>query len=324
MLSTVMNLVDLLLVILLIFFVVHGYRKGAVTVLFEMSGLIFGLLAAVVSYGPVGRALSIGFGLSLPLAKPLSFLAVWTAVEILTPLAIGHLCARLPTSWLKSAWNRPFGLLLAAVAGLILSAFVLSLIVSFQFPSVVKQRIFHSEFGSVLVRLAQSVEALGNRLTDRSGNYQTLSFTTVSDGEIATVALWSSTEETFPDTVAEEELFGLINDLQQASGLPPLVIDRSLVTAARMHGEDLFGRGYLSSLTPEGQAPSDRAERTGVSFIRLTERLAHAPEVGLAFRGLSRSGGWRQEILSMEYGRVGIGVINAGSRGSIFILEFAD
>ena len=319
-----MNLVDLTLALLLVLFVGHGCRKGALTVLLEMPGLIFGLFAAAVSYGPVGRALSVGFGLPLPLAKPLSFLAVWTAVEILAPLAVGHIYAGLPTGWLKSFWNRPFGLLLAAIEGLILGAFMLSLVVSFQFPSSVKQRVFRSEFGSVLVRAAQSVEALGSRLTDRSGNFQTLAFTTVGSGGDEAVTLWPSTEETFPDSVAEEELFGLVNGLRQGSGLPPLVMDRSLVIAARMHGEDLFVRGYLSSLTPEGQTPSDRAGRTGVSFDRLTERLAHAPEVGLAFRGLSRSGGWEQDILSMEHGRVGIGVFNAGSRGSIFVLEFAD
>lgn len=318
-----LNLVDFGLLAAALVFLLHGYRKGAAAVVLEMSGLVAGLLLALLSYVPAARLLADVFGLPYPLGKPLSFLAVWAAAEIVVPPIFSFLHSRSSTCWSKSSWTKPVGALVAAVEVPVLAMFVLSLLLSFQFPVSVKQKVMLSRSGSALVRSAQTVESFGARLTGGSDAYESLAFSSPG-GSGTAVVLWPSTVETFPDTLAEEELFARLNERRQSEGLRPLVMDQSLVAVARRHGDDMFVRGYLSSLTPEGRTPDNRATDSGIAFVRLTESLAHAPDVDLVFRGLTANQEFVSAALSSAHARVGVGVMNAGSRGRMFVLEFAD
>ena len=62
----------------------------------------------------------------------------------------------------------------------------------------------------------------------------------------------------------------------------------------------------------------------GARFAIIGENLALAPTTELAHRGLMDSPGHRANILSPQYGRVGIGVAEGGLHGKMFAQEFAD
>lgn len=52
--------------------------------------------------------------------------------------------------------------------------------------------------------------------------------------------------------------------------------------------------------------------------------MAYAPDTQTAHTGLMDSEGHKRNILEAEFGRVGIGVIDAGVQGMMFVQVFAD
>lgn len=61
----------------------------------------------------------------------------------------------------------------------------------------------------------------------------------------------------------------------------------------------------------------------GIGFDVAGENLAFAPSVEVAHEGLMNSPGHRENILSPDFCRVGIGVQNSGVYGRMFSQEFA-
>ena len=64
--------------------------------------------------------------------------------------------------------------------------------------------------------------------------------------------------------------------------------------------------------------------KAGVEFFIVGENLAFAPTLEIAHDGLMQSPGHRKNILEEEFERVGIGVIDGGSYGRMFVQVFAD
>jgi len=68
----------------------------------------------------------------------------------------------------------------------------------------------------------------------------------------------------------------------------------------------------------------DRLEKAGVSYSIAGENLALAPTVQTAHTGLMNSEGHRANILEPQFKRVGIGVIDNGIYGKMFVQIFTD
>jgi uncharacterized protein YkwD len=62
--------------------------------------------------------------------------------------------------------------------------------------------------------------------------------------------------------------------------------------------------------------------QANVRFATAGENLALAPTIPVAHNGLMNSPGHRANILRREFGRVGIGVMDAGMRGLMISQEF--
>ena len=100
--------------------------------------------------------------------------------------------------------------------------------------------------------------------------------------------------------------------------------DEKLREAARLHAKDMLERGYFSHYTPEGISPFDRMEAANVAYKFAGENLAFAPDIQIAMNGLMKSQGHRDNILSPNFRKAGIGVLDAGIFGKIFVQEFTD
>jgi uncharacterized protein YkwD len=103
-----------------------------------------------------------------------------------------------------------------------------------------------------------------------------------------------------------------------------LEFDANLRKVARGHSEDMFKRGYFSHYSPEGDSVADRAEEQNIDFLVIGENLAFAPNLELAHRGLMNSEGHRANILSKDYGKIGIGVLDGGVYGKMFTQVFSN
>ena len=86
----------------------------------------------------------------------------------------------------------------------------------------------------------------------------------------------------------------------------------------------MLQRGYFSHYSPEGFSPFDRMDKAGILYDAAGENLALSPNTDIAMQGLLNSPGHRANILSVSFGRIGIGVIDGGIYGEMFCQEFKD
>ena len=86
----------------------------------------------------------------------------------------------------------------------------------------------------------------------------------------------------------------------------------------------MFEKGFFSHYNLQGESPFDRMDKAGISYVAAGENLALTPTVAIAHQGLMDSPGHRANILSPDFGRIGIGVIDGGIYGKMFVQEFTN
>jgi uncharacterized protein YkwD len=84
----------------------------------------------------------------------------------------------------------------------------------------------------------------------------------------------------------------------------------------------MFARGYFSHVSPDGKDLADRMQRAKAGYLTAGENLALAPTLFSAHSGLMRSPGHRANILRPQFGRVGIGILDGGTRGLMVTQAF--
>lgn len=127
------------------------------------------------------------------------------------------------------------------------------------------------------------------------------------------------------DPTSEAVMFESVNEERVKTGRKKLVFDNSLREVARSYAIEMFSHGFFSHVSAvDGSYPADRANRAKISYTVIGENLAFAPDVYVAHQGLMNSQGHRENILSTDYAKVGIGVIDGGIYGRMFVQEFTN
>jgi uncharacterized protein YkwD len=96
------------------------------------------------------------------------------------------------------------------------------------------------------------------------------------------------------------------------------------VPVARDHARDMWERQYFGHVSPEGEDVGGRLREADVSYSFAGENLALAPTVATAHNGLMNSEGHRENILEEGFTQMGIGVIDNGVNGKMFVQVFTD
>jgi uncharacterized protein YkwD len=86
----------------------------------------------------------------------------------------------------------------------------------------------------------------------------------------------------------------------------------------------MLARGYFSHYSPEGKTALDRLRAQRIAFLIAGENLALAPTVTVAHTGLMHSPGHRANILRPQFGKVGIGILDAGRHGIMVTQNFSN
>jgi uncharacterized protein YkwD len=219
--------------------------------------------------------------------------------------------------------NQIFGIFPGILSGLLLSSFILSLIVTLPFSVFLKHSVNNSRIGNVLVSNTQSFSKNWNSIFGGAVN-DALSFLTVEPQSNQTVDLHFKVSNTSVDRSAEQQMFALVNTERTSRGFDALIFSEDLANVGRQHCRDMFNRGYFSHYTPEGLSPFDRMLSVSINFNYAGENLALAPNVNLAMTGLMQSPGHKANILSVNFKKVGIGVIDGGVYGQMYCQEFTD
>ncbi len=324
------NWLDLVIAVVVIFYAYEGYLLGFLLASLDLASFVLSFIAALKLYPWVAKLLMAGFSLPIGFANAISFFIIAFVVEVFLSLSFRLLLRRMPSVAGENPvvrflgkTNHWLGILPGLLSSFIILSFLLTLIISLPSSPFIKQFVTGSLIGEKLVANTSFFES---KLNDVFGGAldETLNFVTVKPQSDETVQLHFTVRNGTVDTVAEKEMFRMINQERLNAGLAPVFFDDPLADVARLHSEDMFMRGYFSHYSPEGESPFDRMEKANIEYTFAGENLALAPTTKLAMQGLMNSPGHRANILNPNFTKVGIGVIDGGIYGKMYSQEFTN
>jgi len=324
------NWIDVLILIGLVVYCFEGYALGFYAAVLDLISFIVSFAFGLAFYGLIGQALVKIFSIPGGFANAIGFFVVAFFTEIIINFILKHLV--LTSSFLAEFESKPenikklnnfLGIAPAIFSGLLLLAFILTMIIILPVSTFLKHSVTNSKVGTILVTNTQGFAKDLNSVFGGAVN-ETLAFLTVEPKSNEVVNLNFKTSSFSIDTVSEEKMFAMVNQERTSRGVSALEIRSVLTDVAISHCEDMLQRGYFSHYTLEGLSPFDRMAKANIDFTFAGENLALAPNTELAMKGLMQSPGHRDNILSTNFHRVGIGVIDGGVYGEMFCQEFTD
>jgi uncharacterized protein YkwD len=138
---------------------------------------------------------------------------------------------------------------------------------------------------------------------------EVLALLTVSCGGAALGRAADGAESDPPDrAAAESRVVTAIQATRAGHDLPPLEARPELTEVARRHSEAMLAAGTLAHVLPGSGTPAERLHRARVPFALALENVAMGASALAAHRAAEESPAHRQNILSREVTRVGIGI----------------
>lgn len=330
------NWVDLGIIIVVLAYLLGGWGRGLILGMIDLLGFLISFAAALKFYPLVGKILIDNFSLTKGIAHASGFLMTGILVEMLFSFLVlilyrqfyKNLTAQTKDKKILSRFfklDRFLGFIPATGEALIFTAFILTLFMVLPIQGKIKKDIIDSKIGGPLVGRTQSIERQLNSIFGEAVN-ETLTFLTINASPISEdrVSLGFKATEMKVDEGAEMTMLNLINEERVKAGLRHLSLSFQLQEIGRIHAKDMFSRGYFSHYNPEGQSPFDRMNKAGIEYAAAGENLALAPNVYLAHQGLINSPGHRANILSPDFSKIGIGTVDGGIYGEMFVQEFTN
>ena len=325
-----LNWIDILILVVLIFYSIQGYLLGFLLALIDFISFALSFVLGIFLYGFVANLLVKFFSIPQGFANAIGFFIVAVLFEILFSLLIKFFISGLPIlhldekkNQLLKTGNKILGVVPGFFSGLLLCAFISSLIITLPFSLFLKHSVSNSKIGGVLVANTQGFAKDWQMVFGGAVN-DTLSFLTVEPKSNELVSLNFKTDKISVDSASEQNMFTDVNKERTSRGISALEVSVNLTKIAESHCSDMFKRGYFSHYTPEGLSPFDRMTEADIMFTYAGENLALAPSVDLTMKGLMQSPGHKANILSTNFHRIGVGVIDGGIYGEMFCQEFTD
>lgn len=322
------NYIDLIIIFYLILSLLGGVRRKNSELLMAFISVCLALALSFVTYKFTSQFIAVNFQLDDAYSNVIGFFLNTFLFKISLSLLFTRLFEKSGISL-----NFPDVYLRRSVAGFLsllygfLTVFVMmSIFASLTLPGIMTAQVEKSRFGSFVksdpIRTNDRFkEIFGGMITAALKDFSFMDIKTGSDEKID---LGFQALEVTVDAEAEERMLAMVNEERAARGLKQLTMNEEARRAARDYGQYLFKNGIFSHIDLEGKGPGDRMKNYNVTFMMAGENLAYAPGLEEAHRGLMESKGHRENILHPFFGRVGIGVIDGGSYGKIFVQEFLD
>lgn len=316
-----MNWVDLVIIGVLILFALESLGRPLILELVDFTSFILAGLLSFSYYNIPAKFFENQFQIPHGLSLVLGFMAVWFLSESIFFLLIRMFVPRLLR--IRIPGSRILSTVPATLRGLVFIALILVMVATFPIQPTIKKTVLDSKIGSVILKNAYTLEQPVKQVFGGVAN-DSLSFLTIKPKTDERVNLGFQTNQVSADPASEIKMIDLVNKERVSRGLKALVFDERLRAIARAHSEDMFRNGYFSHYSPDSLTVADRALNSGIDFLVIGENLAYAPSVELAHQGLMNSEGHRANILSPDYGKIGIGAIDGGIYGKMFTQVFAN
>lgn len=316
-----LNWVDLVIIGILLLFALESLGRSVILELVDLVSFILAGLLSFLLYNLPAQFFASNFQIPHGLSLVLGFMTVWFISEAFLYSLARLLIPRI--LFLKIPGSGFLSVIPALVRAVIFVAVILMLTSTFPIQPSIKKSVLESKIGSQILKYAYGLDQPIKQVFGGVAN-DSLTFLTIKPKTDETVNLGFQTSQVSVDESSEQAMFNLVNQERIKAGRSPLVFDNKLRDIARAHSTDMFKRGYFSHYSPEGKTVADRALNASVDFLIIGENLAYAPSVELAHQGLMNSEGHRANILSPDYGKIGIGVIDGGVYGKMFTQVFTN
>lgn len=322
------NFIDIAILVVIAVYSLQGYALGFVKSFADFLTFVFSFAFGLSFYSIFGDFLIKTFDIPKGFGNALGFFLGAFVFEIILTLLFRFLV--LPFI-LKSISKLKYskilekyaGIIPGALSAIVLLSFILTLVVTLPITPYLKNAVASSRFGEPLVGSIQGFDKKLNKVFGGAAQ-EALTFLTIEPKSDELIQLNFNAVSVKVDEDSEKEMLSLVNLERKQKGLDPVIGNKTLQIVARSYCEDMLRRGYFSHYTPEGLSPFDRMINADIEFNFAGENLAIAPSTKLAMQGLMNSTGHRENILSLNFGEVGIGVMDAGIYGKAFCQEFKD
>lgn len=316
-----LNWIDLIIVLFLAIFCLEAIGRPILLEIFDLLSFLLAFFVSFIYYNIPAKYLETQFSTPHGLSLVLGFMAMWFITETAFFLIVRVFLPRVPNivfpgSSLVSA-------IPAFLRSLVFVALTLVILATFPIQPAIKKAVLESKIGSQVLKNAYLLEIPVKNVFGGVSN-DTLTFLTIKPKTDEKVNLGFQTDKFSVSEKDENDMISLVNKERTNRGLKALRFDAKLREIARSHSDDMFKRGYFAHYSPEGKSVADRAADFGVDYLVIGENLAYAPSLELAHNGLMNSEGHRANILSTDYGRIGVGVMDAGVYGKMFVQNFAN
>lgn len=319
----VVNWIDIIIVAVLFIFAFEAFGKSLVWEILDFISFLIAFFISFAYYGILSSLLQNQFGIPHSLSLAIGFMGTWFLSEMALFFVSKFFYRKLIKFGYKIPGERFLATIPALFRAIIFIALFLVLIATFPIQPKVKKELNESVLGSFILKHAYRLEApLKQVFGDVSQD--SLTFLTIKPETNEKVDLGFKTEDFKPNEEIENKMIDLVNKERVDRGLGPLSFDSKLQVIAREHSADMFKRGYFSHYSPEGKSVADRADEKLIEYSVVGENLAYAPSLQLAHKGLMDSPGHKANILSPEYKKIGIGVMESNIYGLMFTQTFSD
>lgn len=315
------NWVDLGIIIVLIIFAVEALGRSFILEVLDFTSFLLALILSFRLYNLPAKFFETQFQIPHGLSLVLGFMAAWFLTEIVFYLLVRMLFPRIPK--IKFLHSSLLSIIPALLRGLVFISLILVMTATFPIQPVIKKAVLNSKIGSQILVRAYGLEQPIKSVFGGVAN-ETLTFLTIKPKTDERINLGFQTNEFSVDETAEKAMVDLVNKERISRGLKPLIFNTKLREVGRAHSADMFNRGYFSHYSPEGKSVADRSLKLEVDFLVIGENLAYAPSLELAHKGLMNSEGHRANILSEDYGQIGIGIMDGGAYGKMFTQVFTN
>lgn len=318
-----MNYVDLLFVAVTLIFAIWGYFRGGLKEFYSLFSFFIAIYLALSFYK--NFLPQVGWITTIPESyiKAGVFFSTWLVVEIIFFTIFYFGADKLPENWEKSRTNAVFGVFGGGIKSVLILSLILLSLLMLPLPKYVQKSIsqsYFSKFGHdnspwLVSFVDTNFSGLGSNV---------IKAVAVSPDQKKIIKLGFTEKNPIINIAEEKAMLVKINKTRAEMGVDKLVLDDKLSEVARSHGIEMFAGGFLSHLSADGSSPFDRLNKHQISYFFAGENLAIAPDLDSAFNALMESPGHKANIISGDYGKIGLAVLGAGSRGNIYVQEFTD
>jgi uncharacterized protein YkwD len=317
------NWVDLVIILVLIYFAADAWKTGFWIILADFVSFLLSLLIALSGFSLFANNLTYFFSLNRSIANALGFFIAAGLSEAVLGFVFTNIVTRIPYKFWKKPWNNIAGIIPALGQAFVIISFLLTLIVSLPVTPLVKRDVINSPIGGYLVQKTVGIEA---QLKEIFGGLaeDALTYLTVKPGSTESIELTCDPLNLSVDDVSETEMLKMVNNERKRVGVKELILRPDLIPIARNHAKDMCERHYFGHVSPDGEDVGKRLEKSNITYRIAGENLAVAPTLKTAHTGLMNSEGHRRNILDPDFRRMGIGVLDDGIYGKIFVQIFTE